>query len=112
MQMIVECFSGELYNLENVQHGKRIEVFKTQDCVLLDNIPFPMKVGLYHSWAMDKDVPVEELIITSATKENIPMSLKHREYNTFGVQFHPESYMTKDGLLLMKNWLSVVNKTN
>lgn len=105
MQMIVECFGGRLYNLQTVQHGKQADVFKKENCVLFNQISFPMKVGLYHSWAMDKDVVSQELIITSATKENIPMSLKHSKYNTFGVQFHPESYMTEHGLQMMRNWL-------
>ncbi|HEY0298105.1 MAG TPA: aminodeoxychorismate/anthranilate synthase component II [Arachidicoccus sp.] len=112
MQMIVECFSGELYNLDNVQHGRQVEVFETQKCVLFDEISFPFKVGLYHSWAMNKDKAPSGLYITSQTKDGVPMSLKHRKYTTFGVQFHPESYMTENGLQLMKNWLEVVNGIN
>ncbi|ANI89112.1 hypothetical protein A9P82_07305 [Arachidicoccus ginsenosidimutans] len=109
MQMIVECFGGELYNLQNVQHGRQVEVFKENDCALFNHISFPFKVGLYHSWAMNKDKIVDDLLITSRTKDGVPMSLKHSEYNTFGVQFHPESYMTEHGLQLMKNWLNCIS---
>lgn len=105
MQMIVECFGGKLYNLENVQHGKRIEISKVQECFLLRNMSFPMKVGLYHSWAMYEHTAVDDLQTTSVSKDGVPMSLKHRKYNTFGVQFHPESYMTEHGLQMIKNWL-------
>lgn len=105
MQMIVECSGGELYNLQHVQHGKQVEIFKEKDCVLFNNISFPLKVGLYHSWAMNNNKIPGDLMITSVTKDKVPMSLKHREYNTFGVQFHPESYMTEGGLQLMQNWL-------
>ncbi|MDE1192096.1 MAG: aminodeoxychorismate/anthranilate synthase component II [Arachidicoccus sp.] len=108
MQMIVECFGSELYNLEYVQHGKQTEIYKEQDCILFDNISFPMKVGLYHSWAMNKDKKVDDLQITSLTDNGIAMSLKHTNCNTFGVQFHPESYMTEQGLQLMKNWLKMI----
>lgn len=108
MEMIWEHFGGELINLQKVQHGKQIDIFKANECSLFNGISFPMKVGLYHSWAIDSSLITDEIMITSVTKENIPMSLKHRKYHTFGVQFHPESYMTKKGFQLMKNWFSTV----
>lgn len=108
MQMIVECFGGKLYNIEKVQHGKQVEIYKEKDCVLFDHISFPLKVGLYHSWAMDRSKNVDAIVITSSTTDKVPMSLKHSKHNTFGVQFHPESYMTEHGLQLMRNWMKVV----
>ena len=109
MQMIVEYFGGRLYNLRNVQHGRRVEIFTTgQRCPLLGNMVFPMKVGLYHSWAMDPQKQAGGLLVTSRTKDDVPMSLRHSRYSIFGVQFHPESYMTQGGLQLMKNWLDIV----
>jgi anthranilate synthase/aminodeoxychorismate synthase-like glutamine amidotransferase len=108
MQQIVTCWGGELYNLPNVQHGRQVEIFKEQDCALFRHISFPMKVGLYHSWAMNRAKTTVDLQITTATKGGIPMSLKHCKYNVWGVQFHPESYMTEQGFQLVKNWLKII----
>lgn len=108
LQIIVEYFGGKLFNLNTVQHGKQTEIFKQKDCLLFDKIIFPLKVGLYHSWAMDKNVNVNCLEITSTLNDGTVMSLSHQVYKIDGVQFHPESYMTGQGLQLLQNWLKIV----
>lgn len=120
-QAIALYFGGGLINLDSVQHGRQVAIDAGHPCMLLEKLPFPMEVGLYHSWAMDPSFPVPELLITSFLKhgENnseqlavetrqVPMSLQHIHLPLFGVQFHPESYMTRDGADIIKNWLKIV----
>ncbi|MGF7232745.1 anthranilate synthase component II [Arachidicoccus sp.] len=108
LQIIVEFFGGQLQNLNVVQHGRQLEIYRQIDCLLFEEMNFPFKVGLYHSWAMDKSINLECLQITSVLKNGTVMSLRHSLYKIYAVQFHPESYMTQQGLQLMKNWLKIV----
>lgn len=123
-QAIVLYFGGKLLNLETVQHGRQVAIDILRPCPLLDNIASPMQAGLYHSWSMDQRVSVPELLITSylnplenyqdnqgfVGRQNVPMSLRHINLPVFGVQFHPESYMTGVGGQIIRNWLDIVVK--
>ncbi len=95
MQGIAEYFGAELYNLENVRHGRQFLCNKTKDSKLLHNLPEQFEIGLYHSWAV-KNLP-EELSVTSLSEENVIMSFEHKDLSVFGVQFHPESVLTPLG---------------
>lgn len=108
MQAIGEVFGGKLKNLHQVYHGvaTNLEVIEHSD-LLFKGIPKNFKVGRYHSWVIDeKDFP-KELIITSIDeKENI-MSLKHQNFQVYGVQFHPESILTQYGKEIIANFLAI-----
>lgn len=108
LQIIVEYFGGELFNLPSVKHGCQVELKSCKDQPLFKNVTFPMKVGLYHSWAMDKNKKNENLQITSELENGIVMSIRHPSLNIRAVQFHPESFMTDQGFILMKNWLELI----
>ena len=59
----------------------------------------------YHSLIVDRKTLGKELIITAETKDKIIMGIMHNKYNVHGVQFHPESFSTPEGLKLLKNFL-------
>lgn len=103
MQGIAEFFGAELYNLENVRHGRQFLCNKTTDSKLLHNLPEQFEVGLYHSWAV-KNLP-KELILTSLSEENVIMSFEHKDLSVFGVQFHPESVLTPLGKEIINAFL-------
>jgi anthranilate synthase/aminodeoxychorismate synthase-like glutamine amidotransferase len=108
-QAIAEFFGAKLFNLNRVYHGvkKKISILKPND-YLYKNIPDGFDGGLYHSWAVsEKDFPME-LEVTSTTEDGIIMSISHRNYDVKGIQFHPESIMTKDGQQIISNWLNNV----
>ena len=72
---------------------------------MFKNLPDTFKIGHYHSWVIDKVDLSEGLEITSINEDGLIMSIKHKQYNIKGVQFHPESILTEHGLELIKNWL-------
>ena len=65
-----------------------------------------LEVGRYHSWVVDdKDLP-QCLEVTSRSDDGYIMSLRHREYDVRGIQFHPESVLTPQGKTIINNWLN------
>lgn len=106
MQAIAEFFGAELYNLEKVYHGIKINTKIIDDNELIfKNIPNSIEVGLYHSWAVYKDVEKANLKITACSDDGVIMGISHKKHNIKGIQFHPESYMTEFGGRIIENWL-------
>ncbi|MCP4975045.1 MAG: aminodeoxychorismate/anthranilate synthase component II [Maribacter sp.] len=103
-QAIAEVFGGSLINLDEVYHGIATKIKVIKDDVLFDGLPRKIKVGRYHSWVVDPAVP-EVLEVTSIDKNGQIMSLRHKKYNVSAVQFHPESVLTPQGKIILKNWL-------
>ena len=104
-QAIAEAFGLKLINLTQVYHGIRMPVSHTTDAgYLFEGIPECFNVGLYHSWAIDKNDP-SVFKVTAVSADGIIMGISHKEYDIQGVQFHPESFMTEYGVHLLSNWL-------
>ncbi len=74
--------------------------------------PSPMRVGRYHSLAVDPDHLPQELKITARSEEGVIMGIRHRTRPVFGVQFHPESVLTDFGLATLSNFVSVVSSVS
>jgi anthranilate synthase component 2 len=104
-QAIAESFGGSLSNLSKVYHGISTDVQLTNPSTLFEGLPNTFKVGRYHSWVVNEaDLP-KELIITSKDEDGYIMSLEHTSYDVKGVQYHPESVLTPEGVKIMSNWL-------
>lgn len=74
---------------------------------LFAGIPSPMRVGRYHSLAVEERGLPEALQITAMSEEGIVMGMRHRQRPVFGLQFHPESVLTEHGLALLENFVSL-----
>ena len=108
-QAIAEAFGGKLRNLAKVYHGVSSKINLKDSDIIFDNISSDLDVGRYHSWIVDKPVP-KELVVTSVDENGEIMSLKHKDYDVRGVQFHPESILTPDGKKILKNWIKSIWK--
>ena len=106
-QAICSFFGAALYNFKEVVHGvnKAITIFDNSN--LFKEIPSPTQVGLYHSWAVNKGDFPNELQITSKSEDSIIMSVKHKKYAVYGMQFHPESFLTTNGERMLKNFIEL-----
>lgn len=108
MQAIGEVFGGQLVNLEKVYHGVATTInMTTKNDLLFQNIPETIQVGRYHSWIVSQNNFPKELQITSVDENNQIMSLKHKDYPVYGVQFHPESILTEFGKEIIANFLTL-----
>ncbi len=105
MQCINEVFGGKTIKADYPVHGKTTYIKHNREFIFKD-IFSPLKVGRYHSLIIEKNSP--ELIITAKTNNNIVMGIKHKKYSLFGLQFHPESFLTDCGLIMMKNFIKFV----
>jgi anthranilate synthase component 2 len=102
-QAIGQVFGAELYNIGQVVHGKSRNTRVLKHDLLFKNIPYEFESGRYHSWAIRNLPPELEVIATD--DEGIVQAIRHRVYDVRGVQFHPESVMTPNGMEILKNWL-------
>ncbi len=103
-QAIGEVFGGELINLDKVYHGIATTVEIVYNDPIFKGLPKTIEVGRYHSWVVDPDLP-QALIATSFDTNGQLMSIRHREYDVCGVQFHPESVLTPQGKKILENWV-------
>ena len=107
-QAIGECFGAHLENLPHVYHGVATPVKVIGQDPIFDGLGGEFTVGRYHSWVVsDEDFP-SCLNVTARDGNGQIMALAHRRYDVRGVQFHPESILTPQGHILMKNWLSML----
>lgn len=109
-QAIGEVFGAKLENLSEVYHGVATPVTLKQDDVLFAGLPKRVEVGRYHSWVVSHENFPDCLEITAESDEGQIMALRHKKYNIFGIQFHPESVLTPDRKVIVKNWLDMPDK--
>jgi len=101
-QALASAFGGQVVRGEPV-HGKTAEV-EHDGRTIFDGLPSPLTAGRYHSLVVDPDLPPE--LESSARSGDTVMAIRHRELPAEGVQFHPESVLTGEGLHLLRNFLS------
>ncbi|RDK83273.1 anthranilate synthase component II [Marinirhabdus gelatinilytica] len=105
-QAIGEVFGGSIVNLSEVFHG-----VATKAKIIVDDEPLfkdlgnEIEIGRYHSWVVAREDFPDCLEITSIDENGQIMSLRHRELDICGVQFHPESVLTPKGKDIIKNWV-------
>jgi anthranilate synthase/aminodeoxychorismate synthase-like glutamine amidotransferase len=106
-QAICEYFGGKLINLGEVHHGriKKLRIIK-RDSLLYREIPDESSVGVYHSWCVDSAGFPSCFDVSAVSEDGIIMSSEHKHYDIMSVQFHPESFITGYGRLIMQNWLT------
>lgn len=105
-QAIGEAFGGNVIKAPAIFHGKTSEIFHTKT-KLFRQLPSPFIATRYHSLIVEKHSMPSSLEITAWTSDGIVMGLQHKEYPTFGIQFHPESIATQHGKEILKNFLDV-----
>jgi anthranilate synthase component 2 len=112
-QAIGEVFGGQLTNLSKVYHGikTKINLVPAVEPSVFRNDWFTgldpeIEVGRYHSWVINEQGVPDKIEVTSLDNTGMIMSIRHREYDIQGVQFHPESVLTPSGRKMLENWLS------
>jgi para-aminobenzoate synthetase component II len=104
-QSIAQVFEGDVVQADRLMHGKTSQMFHDGKTIFtgMDN-PFP--ATRYHSLIVKKETLPDCLEVSAWTEEGEIMAIRHKSLPVEGVQFHPESIMTKDGKKLLKNFIS------
>lgn len=105
-QAIGYVYGAKIVNAKNLMHGKTSLIYHNKKDIF-KGLPNPFEATRYHSLLVDKKTLPDCLEITAHTKEAEIMGLKHRDFPVWGVQFHPESILTKSGLSLLGNFLKL-----
>ena len=107
MQIIGLYYGAKVKQCSSVEHGKQSRNRIFLPSPIFKNIPNNALIGRYHSWSLEKDEFPNELIINSIAEDNEIMSITHKEYRLYGLQFHPESYITEYGDKIIENWIRI-----
>ncbi|RNF38698.1 anthranilate synthase component II [Planococcus salinus] len=109
-QLLGAAFGGRVVEAPIIRHGK-VSPIKHQSRGLFSYMPQPLSVMRYHSLVLEKEsLPLCLDVHATAMDDRTIMAVKHREYPVYGLQFHPESIGTPDGVKLMETFLSEVGK--
>ena len=106
-QAICEAFGGRIEHAQQLMHGKQSEVTVDPAEPLFTGLPEKVKVARYHSLVAAPDVLPDCLKVISRDERGEIMAVRHRTVPIYGVQFHPESILTPQGTVIMKNFLNV-----
>lgn len=104
-QAICEVFGAEIGYAKELMHGKTSEVLTEEDSTLFRGLGETMQVARYHSLAAVPESMPEALRVTAKTADGEVMAVEHREFPVYGVQFHPESVLTPEGIDIIRNLL-------
>ncbi|MBF0510943.1 MAG: aminodeoxychorismate/anthranilate synthase component II [Candidatus Omnitrophica bacterium] len=106
-QGIGYAFGGKIINAKHLMHGKT-SMIKHNGVGIFQKLPNPFEATRYHSLVIDpKHVPSCLKVTAVTTDDGEIMGVAHKTYPVYGVQFHPESILTKQGMNILKNFLKL-----
>jgi anthranilate synthase component 2 len=106
-QCIGQVFGGSVVRAPHVMHGKTSMVAH-DDSGIFSGLPNPMEATRYHSLVVEQTSVPDALEVTATSEDGLVMGLRHREFAVEGVQFHPESILTRAGKPMLANFLGQV----
>ncbi len=105
-QCIGAAYGGTIVRADEIVHGKTWKIHHSGRGIFV-GIPSPFTATRYHSLIVEKATLPHDLEVTAWTDAGMIMAVQHRQYRTFGVQFHPESFSTEYGKDLLRNFLAM-----
>jgi len=103
-QCIGYVFGGRIMRAPELVHGKTSQIYHRGEGVL-DGLPIPFEATRYHSLVVERSSLPHELKVTAETGDELVMAVRHRTLPIEGVQFHPESVLTTEGMQILRNFL-------
>lgn len=106
-QAISEVFGAAIVHAKKLMHGKQSTITLNPGCPLFRGLPKQIPAARYHSLIAARETLPDELLVTAQDDMGEIMAVQHRRFPIYGLQFHPESIMTPDGMTILKNFLEV-----
>ncbi|MDR1070818.1 MAG: aminodeoxychorismate/anthranilate synthase component II [Gracilibacteraceae bacterium] len=105
-QAVCEAYGAEIVYAKTLTHGKKSTIHIANGSPIFHGLPPVIEAGRYHSLAVRRDGIPDELLVVAEDGAGEVMGVKHRDHPVYGLQFHPESILTRDGHIIMENFLS------
>ena len=109
-QAICECFGAEITYAKTLIHGKKSMIHVANGNPLFRGLPPLVEAGRYHSLEVYRLSLPDELLVIAETDDGSVMGVKHRDYEIYGLQFHPESILTPQGETILRNFIHIGGK--
>ncbi|MCB1562347.1 MAG: aminodeoxychorismate/anthranilate synthase component II [Alphaproteobacteria bacterium] len=103
-QTIGQAFGGKIVRAAPM-HGK-VSKISHDEKGLFESLPSPMEVTRYHSLVIERESIPDSLTVTAETDDGLIMGVEHKDHPIFGVQFHPESIATQNGIKILQNFVT------
>jgi len=104
---ICEAFGATIIHANRVMHGKQSSIHIANGARLFHGLPPIIQGARYHSLILERETLPDELLVIAEDDDGEIMAVKHREYEIYGLQFNPESILTPEGEVIMRNFLSI-----
>jgi para-aminobenzoate synthetase component 2 len=106
-QSIGQAFGGKIVRADSLMHGKTSQIYH-DGSGLFSDLPSPLTATRYHSLVVAPDSVPDCLRVTAHTQDDVIMGIEHKTHPIFGVQFHPESFLTTSGRPMLQNFLNII----
>jgi len=107
MQALLQDAGVEITNMPRVEHGMQDQITVSGGSRIFAGLPEQMAVGRYHSWGFKSGSDLNGFQCTAVGSDDYIMAIEHPQLMLYGVQFHPESIMTENGLSMLQNWIEL-----
>jgi len=104
-QAMCEAFGATITYAKELMHGKKSMIHIANGSPVFRGLPPLLEAGRYHSLAAERGTVPDKLLVIAETDDGEVMGIKHRDYDMFGLQFHPESILTPNGGKIIENFL-------
>ncbi len=104
-QAICEAFGATVSYAKTLMHGKQSTLKIDNTSLIFKGLPEEIDGARYHSLAAVESTLPEELVVIARTGDGEVMAVKHRDFELYGLQFHPESILTPKGIKILENFL-------
>lgn len=106
-QAICEAFGAQITHAKQIMHGKKDTITIDNTTPIFNGLANMIDVARYHSLIAQNETIPDELIITAQDKNREVMAVKHKNYDVYGLQFHPESILTPLGKTILEKFLII-----
>jgi anthranilate synthase component 2 len=110
-QGICEAFGAKITHAKHLMHGKQSDIHISNGSRIFHGLAPIIKAARYHSLIAQRETLPDDLLVIAEDEQGEIMAVKHRNYEIYGVQFHPESILTPQGGVIMKNFLQIGQQT-
>ena len=108
-QSICMAFGGVISYASELMHGKS-SIISLSDDLIFKGLDKEITVGRYHSLSLKDETLPKELKLIARSDDGEIMAVKHEKFNVYGLQFHPESILTPDGLSILTNFSELIKE--